>query len=255
MQLEGKAALITGAASGIGRATALSFAAEGAAVACADIDEAGAQDTAARISESGGQSLAIQLDVAEEQAVERALARCVDELGALDALFNNAGIGGGTDWEATLGVNLSGVYYGLLHGARIMVERGGGSIVSTASILGLVAPTPHPGAVELAPDAPPRSSAYVASKHGVVGLTRTFAVRYGRDGVRVNAICPGYIETPMTATLRETPEGVQHLESLHPIGRLGLPEEIAAAAVFLASDAASFITGVALPVDGGYTAR
>ena len=144
MQLEGKAALITGAASGIGRATALQFAAEGAAVACADIDEAGAQDTAARISESGGESLAIQLDVTKEQAVERALARCVDELGGLDALFNNAGIGGGTDWEATLSVNLSGVYYGLLHGARIMVERGGGSIVSTASILGLVAPTPRP---------------------------------------------------------------------------------------------------------------
>ncbi len=250
--LEGKAALITGAASGIGRATALRFAAEGAAVACADLDGDGVEDTAARIAESGGASLAIQLDVTAEQEVQDALARSVAEFGTLDVLFNNAGVGGGGDWEATLGVNLSGVYYGLLHGARLLAERGGGSIINTASILGLVASVPRE---DQDVEGPPAAGAYVASKHGVVGLTRSFAVRYGRLGVRVNAICPGYIETPMTASIRETPEDVARLVGLHPIGRLGKPEEIAAAATFLASDESSFLTGVALPVDGGYTAR
>ena len=250
--LEGKAALITGAASGIGRATALRFAAEGAAVACADLDGDGVEDTAARIAESGGSSLAIRLDVTAEEQVQDALARSVAEFGTLDVLFNNAGVGGGGDWEATLGVNLSGVYYGLLHGARLLAERGGGSIINTASILGLVASVPRD---DQDVEGPPAAGAYVASKHGVVGLTRSFAVRYGRLGVRVNGICPGYIETPMTASIRETPEDVARLVGLHPIGRLGKPEEIAAAATFLASDESSFVTGVALPVDGGYTAR
>ena len=253
--LAGKAALITGAASGIGRATALRFASEGASVACADLDGDGAEDTAARIAESGGASLAIQLDVTAEQEVQDALARCTSEFGALDVLYNNAGVGGGGSWEETLGVNLSGVYYGLLHGARLMAERGGGSIINTASILGLVASVPRPHRPEPDVEGPPAAGAYVAAKHGVVGLTRSFAVRYGPLGVRVNAICPGYIETPMTASIRETPEDVAHLVALHPIGRLGRPEEIASVAAFLASDASSFLTGVALPVDGGYTAR
>ena len=149
--LAGKAALITGAASGIGRATALRFASEGASVACADLDGDGAEDTAARIAESGGASLAIQLDVTAEQEVQDALARSVAEFGTLDVLYNNAGIGGGGSWEETLGVNLSGVYYGLLHGARLLAERGGGSIINTASILGLVASVPRPHRPE--PDA------------------------------------------------------------------------------------------------------
>ncbi len=253
--LEGRAALITGAASGIGRATALRFAAEGAAVACADLDGDGAEDTAARIAEAGGSSIALLLDVTVEQEVRDALTRTVSELGSLDVLFNNAGVGGGGSWEDTLGVNLSGVYYGLVHGARLLAERGGGSIINTASILGLVAPVAR--AHRPAPDVadPPAAGAYVAAKHGVVGLTRSFAVRYGPLGVRVNAICPGYIETPMTASIRETPEDIAHLVALHPIGRLGKPEEIAAAAAFLAGDESSFLTGVALPVDGGYTAR
>ena len=220
--LAGKAALITGAASGIGRATALRFASEGASVACADLDGDGAEDTAARIAESGGASLAIQLDVTAEQEVQDALARCTSEFGALDVLYNNAGVGGGGSWEETLSVNLSGVYYGLLHGARLMAERGGGSIINTASILGLVASVPRPHRPEPDAEGPPAAGAYVAAKHGVVGLTRSFAVRYGPLGVRVNAICPGYIETPMTAAIRETPEDIAHLVALHPIGRLGL---------------------------------
>lgn len=255
MQLRRKSALVTGAASGIGRATALRFATEGALVACADIDAEGAQDTSAQITEAGKESLAIRIDVADEDSVKTALGDCIDELGSLDILFNNAGIGGGDSWDETIGINLSGVYHGLLHGAQIMAERGGGSIINTASILGLLAPTPRPNTSNSVLGEPPRATAYVASKHGVIGLTRSFAVRYGHEGVRVNAICPGYIETPMTASIRDTNEGLSHLESLHPIGRLGLPEEVASAAVFLASDNASFITGVALPVDGGYTAR
>ena len=131
-------------------------------------------------------------------------------------------------------------------------ERGGGAIVNTASVLGLVGSVGAPRPDAAAPTAP---GAYVAAKHGVAGLTRQFAIMYGPRGVRVNAVAPGYIETPMTAGIRETAEGQEHLESLHPIGRLGQPEEVAAAALFLVSDAASFITGVVLPVDGGYTAR
>jgi NAD(P)-dependent dehydrogenase (short-subunit alcohol dehydrogenase family) len=252
-KLDGKVALITGAASGIGRATAERFAAEGAALMCADIDGDGAQQTAASIAEHGGQSAAIQLDVSAEDQVQNALARTVSELGGLDTVFNNAGIAG-QEWDATIAVNLSGVYYGLLHGARLLAERGGGSIINTSSVAGLV------GLVGAAPaataaDVQPGAGSYVAAKHGVVGLTRQFAVTFGPFNVRVNAISPGYIETPMTAGMREIPEAQQFLERLHPIGRLGQPEEIAAAAAFLASDDASFITGVALPVDGGYTAR
>ena len=253
-RLDGKAALITGAASGIGRASALRFAAEGATVACADIDAEGARDTAARIAESGGESLALELDVTDEGAVRDAIGECAAALGALDVLFNNAGVGVGMDWESMIAVNLSGVRHGLVHGARLMAGRGGGSIVNAASILGLVAPVPRPAGGG-APEEPTAGGAYVAGKHGVVGLTRVFAVRYGSRGVRVNAICPGYVETPMTATLRETPGGVRQLTALHPLGRLGRPEEIAAAALFLASDAAAFVTGAALAVDGGYTAR
>ena len=131
-------------------------------------------------------------------------------------------------------------------------ERGGGAIVNTASVLGLVGSVGAPRPDAAAPTAP---GAYVAAKHGVAGLTRQFAIMYGPRGVRVNTVAPGYIETSMTAGIRETAEGQEHLESLHPIGRLGQPEEVAAAALFLVSDAASFITGVVLPVDGGYTAR
>lgn len=256
-RLTDKTALITGAASGIGKATAMRFAEEGARIMCADIDESGTEAVAQAIAETGGSSAALTLDVSDEAAVVDALSATATRFGGLDILFNNAGIGGG-DWDRTIAVNLSGVYYGLFHGAPFLAERGGGTIISTASIAGLVGLT---GATDTDAIPPaneplaPGAGAYVAAKHGVSGLTRQFAISFGRRNVRVNAVAPGYIETPMTAGLRENQEGQRFLESLHPLGRLGQADEVAAAVTFLASDDASFISGIVLPVDGGYTAR
>ncbi|MEO2178142.1 MAG: SDR family NAD(P)-dependent oxidoreductase [bacterium] len=254
--LEKKVALITGAGSGIGRESALRMANDGASVMCADLDVKSAENTSNIIIQQGGKAAVQELDVADEASVKAAIHHTADTFGDLDIIFNNAGIGGaGLGWDKTISINLSGVYYGLFHGAPFLAARGGGVIINTASVAGLVGLTgPR---IEQLPDTElqPGAGAYVAAKHGVIGLTRQFAVTFGAQGVRVNAIAPGYIETPMTAGARETPEGLAYLESLHPMGRLGLPEEIAAAAAFLASDDASFITGVVLPVDGGYTAR
>jgi len=254
MRFQGKVAMVTGAGSGIGRAMAGRLAAEGAAVMCADIDEQAAQATSARIGEAGGRAAALGLDVSDRAAFRAAIERTVADLGGLEVLMNNAGIGAGHPWERTIGVNLSGVYHGLVEGCPVLADRGGGAVVNTASIAGLnglVRPLPlvdTPVVLE-------GVSAYVAAKHGVVGLTRQFAIAYAPSGVRVNALCPGYIVTPMTRMAREQEGGQAFLEALHPMGRLGEPEEVAAAAAFLAAPEASFVTGVALPVDGGYSAR
>lgn len=253
-ELEGRVALITGAASGIGRAAAYRFAEAGAAVMCADIDAEGAKVTAEQVIEDGGTAAVLQLDVSDEVSVEKSLQQTLDALGGFDILFNNAGVGK-EDFDATLDINLKGVYYGLHYGAPLLASRGGGAIISTASIMGLtgmITPTPlgdYEGTVMSG------AVAYTASKHAVVGMTRQYAIRFAKEGVRVNAVAPGYIDTPMTQLFKDDPASRAGIEALHPMGRLGLPDEIANAAVFLASDRASFITGVTLPVDGGYTAR
>ena len=253
--LETKKALITGAASGIGRESAIRMATDGAEVMCADLDIAGATNTANIIIQQGGKAEAMELDVSSEAAVKSAIQDTADTFQGVNVIFNNAGVAGGDfGWDKTIAINLSGVYYGLFHGASFLAENGGGSIINTASVAGLVGLTgPHLEDPDV--NLPEGAGAYVAAKHGVSGLTKQFAITFGARGVRVNAIAPGYIETPMTAEAREMPGGTEFLTSLHPMGRLGLPEEIASVAAFLASDDASFVNGVILPVDGGYTAR
>jgi NAD(P)-dependent dehydrogenase (short-subunit alcohol dehydrogenase family) len=252
-RLDGRCALITGAGAGIGQASALRMAEEGAFVVCSDVDRQIAEGTAARIEEAGGRAEAWALDVSSEEQVIEAVARARKDHGGLQILFNNAGVAN-LDWDTVVRVNLSGVFYGLKHAAPEMARQGGGAIVNTSSILGLVGFTLPPGVAEEGADNPD-GPAYIATKHGVAGLTKQYALQYGPSGVRVNAISPGFIETNMTAEFRETDEGRDFLISRHPLGRLGRPEEIASVAAFLASDDASFVNGVVLPVDGGYTAQ
>ena len=237
MRLEGKTALVTGASAGIGRAIALEFAREGARLLLADVNgEAGE----ALSKEIGGQARFQRCDTSREDDVRSVVQSAVDAFGRLDVMVNNAGVSQ-RDWDTTIGVNLSGVYYGCQHAAEAMAKSGGGSIVNMASMLGLIGV----GAED----------AYVASKHGVVGLTKNFALRYGPQGVRVNCICPGWIATAMTSMLRENETFKQSIESQTPMGRFGRPEEVAKLALFLASDESSFITGAAHVIDGGWTAK
>ena len=251
--LEGKSALVTGGASGIGRATALAFAREGARVAVADIMQDAAQRTVNEIKAMGGQALAIACDVTDDDAVKAMIAATVDAFGSLDCAFNNAGIApyqvnaGGQKiadvapeaWRRLIDVNLTGVWLCLRHEvAQMRAQGSGGVIINTASILGLVGTA--------------TSSAYVAAKHGVVGLTKTAAADHAEDNIRVNAVCPGYIETPMTEeTMRRRGERIM---ARVPMARMGKAAEIAEAVVWLCSPKASFVTGVSWAVDGGYTA-
>ena len=237
MKLQDKVALITGAGSGIGRAIALEFAREGAKVLVAELDEAAGRAVA---DELGAQARFQRCDVTNEDEVRATVQAAVDAFGRLDIMVNNAGVAS-DDWDTTLAVNLSGVYYGCKHAAESMAARDGGVIINLASILGLVGI----GAAD----------PYVAAKHGVVGLTRNFAITYAGRGVRVNCINPGFIETPMTRGFTETPGIHQQIEGQTPMGRWGKPEEVAKAALFLASDDSSFMTGAPLIVDGGWTAR
>jgi NAD(P)-dependent dehydrogenase (short-subunit alcohol dehydrogenase family) len=246
----GKVAFVTGAANGIGRATALAFAREGASVALADVSERGNQETARMIEDLGGRALALKCDVTRVQDVKAALARTVESFGRLDFAFNNAGIEpskpaptaeyGEAEWDRIIDVNLRGVFLCMKHQIPLILEQGGGAIVNTSSGAGIIGIRGSP--------------AYTASKHGLIGLTRAAALDYAAQNIRINVVCPGYIDTPMMNRFTGgTPEGRASVIAEEPVGRMGKPEEIAAAVVWLCSDAAAFVIGHAMVIDGGQT--
>ena len=244
----GKVALVTGGGSGIGRQACLVFCREGARVVVSDVTVEGGEETLSLIKQAGGEAAFIKADVAQAAEVEALVAKTVEAYGRLDCAYNNAGIAGRTarvaddteeNWERILSINLKGVWLCLKYEIAHMLKQGGGAIVNTASGAGLIGVR--------------RTGAYVASKHGVVGLTKTAALEYAKANIRVNAVCPGPIDTPM---LRGASERViDAMAAAQPNGRLGQPQEIAEAVVWLCSDAASFVTGHPMPVDGGYVAQ
>ena len=249
-QLEGKVSLITGGGSGIGKASALAFAREGSKVVVADVNVEGGEQTVRLIQDTGGEATFVRADVSISSDVSDMVSHAVQTYNGLDCAFNNAGVSGGPgrvheyteeNWSRVLNINLTGVWLCMKYEIIQMLNQGGGAIVNTASVMGLVGGS--------------RSPAYGATKHGVVGLTKTAAVDYAREAIRVNAVCPGYIRTPMIEQgVLLDPGGEERVVSRHPMHRLGTPEEIAEAVVWLCSDAASFVTGHAMAVDGGYVA-
>jgi NAD(P)-dependent dehydrogenase (short-subunit alcohol dehydrogenase family) len=249
-EFEGRVALVTGAAHGIGRAACAMFAERGARVVAADVDEAAGEEPVTRVREAGGEATFVRTDVSQPAEVERMVDVAVRTYGRLDFAHNNAGIVGSglpipeypiADWDRGIGVMLSGVFLGMKYEIPRMLEHGdGGAIVNTASGAGLIG---FPG-----------MCAYVAAKHGVIGLTKTAALEYATQGIRVNAVCPGTARTKMVDDwLGGDPANEAQVEALHPIGRIAAPEEIAALVIWLCSDAASFMLGAAVPIDGGYT--
>ncbi len=252
-QFDDKVALVTGGGSGIGRATALAFAMEGAKVVVADIDVRSGEDTVRAIDEAGGRSVFMRVDVSRAVEVKSMVEETLKIFGRLDCAFNNAGIAGVTHvptaaypediWDEVINVNLKGVWLCMKFELPPMLAQGKGAIVNTSSVAGLVG-----GRVS--------GAAYAASKHGVVGLTKVAALEYAKAGIRVNAVCPGIIRTPMVGRLLDDhPEAEAGFVAVEPVGRLGTPEEVADVVLWLCSDAASFVTGHAVAVDGGYTAQ
>ncbi|WP_243652810.1 glucose 1-dehydrogenase [Novosphingobium sp. PhB165] len=245
--LAGKVALVTGASGGIGRAAALAFARSGASVLVSDVNEEGGRETVSLIEQAGGKAVWQRCDVSKGDEVKAMVAAAVSAFGRLDYAFNNAGINSiaaneyeDEVWARSVGINLTGVMLCMREEAEVMLAQGGGAIVNTASINGLVGNPSQPG--------------YTATKHGVIGLTRHGALRWAKAGIRVNAVCPGVIETPMTAPLVADPQMKQVIEGMTPMGRMGKAEEIAEAVVWLCSDASAFVTGHPMVIDGGATA-
>ncbi len=249
-RMEGKVALVTGASSGIGRASAQAFAADGAKVVVADIAVEGGEETVRMIEEAGGEAIFVETDVTDGAAVKAMVEQAVQTWGRLDCAHNNAGIAEPrvltadlTEelWDRIIDINLRGIWLCMKHEIPQMLEQGGGTIVNTASVVGLIAVSRQP--------------AYVASKHAIVGLTKTAALDYGRKGIRVNAVCPGPIRTQaLEWYMSQSPQIEQQLTAQNPSGRLGTPEEIAEAVVWLSSDGASYLTGHTLVADGGVVA-
>jgi NAD(P)-dependent dehydrogenase (short-subunit alcohol dehydrogenase family) len=244
-----KVALVTGATSGIGRATAIAFAQAGAKVAIAGRREEEGAQVVREIEQAGGEALFVRTDVAREADVQTLVAKAVERFGRLDFAFNNAGIfldaGDVTQatediYDRTMNVNVRGVLHGMKHEIPAILASGGGAIVNNASAAGL--------------SVMPNAAVYNASKFAVIGLTKTAAIEFSAKGVRVNAVCPAVIETDINAAVRDDKQGHDFLLSKHPIGRFGKPEEIASVVLFLCSPGAAFTTGIAMPVDGGWTA-
>lgn len=248
----GKVAVVTGGGSGIGRSTALVFSREGAKVVVADVTVEGGEETVSLVKKAGGDAIFVKTDVSKAAEVEALVNKTVSTYGRLDCAHNNAGIGGRMvpiiedteeNWDRVIAINLTGVWYCLKYEIPQMLKQGSGAIVNTASDAGLVGVR--------------RCGTYVASKHGVVGLTKTAALEYAKAGIRVNTVCPGPIDTPLLrgGADRPIPRFAEKMMEAQPGGRLGQPEEIAEAVVWLCSDAASFVTGHAMSVDGGYMAQ
>jgi NAD(P)-dependent dehydrogenase (short-subunit alcohol dehydrogenase family) len=248
--LENKIALVTGGSSGIGRAAALAFAREGARVVVSDVNVVGGHETVEQIVAEGSEAIFVEANVASAANVEVLIHATMQAYGRLDCAFNNAGVGGTLastvdktedEWETVMGVNLKGVWLCMKYQIPVMVAQGSGAIVNMASVAGL--------------NGFPNGGIYAASKHGVIGLTRSAALEYARQGIRVNAVCPGYTDTPMVRAMMDAvPQMERVTTSASPMRRLADPAEIAAAVVWLCSDKASFVTGHALPVDGGFVA-
>lgn len=250
MTFSGRVALVTGGAAGIGRATALAFAGEGVQVMVADLDAQAGERTVSLIREQGGEAEFIRCDVTRSAEVQAMVEATVQRFGRLDYAFNNAGIeiekgrlaeGEESEFDAIMGVNVKGVWLCMKHQLPVMLAQGGGAIVNTASVAGL--------------GAAPKMSIYAASKHAVIGLTKSAAIEYAKKGIRVNAVCPAVIDTDMFRRAYEAdPRKAEFAAAMHPVGRIGKVEEIAAAVLYLCSDGAAFTTGHALAVDGGATA-